>query len=103
MNTAELVYRISARLPVSEQWGLVSQMRRAAVSVPANTAEGFGPQATGDYHCFLAISRGSLMELETHFLLCQRLSFLTAGETDPVVREIQQIGWMLTSLISKLR
>jgi four helix bundle protein len=71
MDIAEQIYRITERLPDKERWGLISQMRRAAVSVPANIAEGYGRQSTGDYRHFLSIGRGSLSELETHMLLCQ--------------------------------
>ena len=59
------VYVLSENLPAAERFGLTAQMRRAAVSVPSNVAEGFGRQASGEYRHHLAISRGSLAELET--------------------------------------
>jgi four helix bundle protein len=58
MDLVELVYRITARLPASEQFSLVAQMRRSAVSVPSNIAEGYGGQATGEYRHHLSFSRG---------------------------------------------
>jgi four helix bundle protein len=58
MEIVAQVYRITRELPAAEQWGLVSQMRRAAVSVPSNIAEGYGRQATGEYRHHLLISRG---------------------------------------------
>lgn len=73
MDLVETIYRVTAKLPVAEQWGLISQMRRAAVSVPSNIAEGYGRQATGEYRHHLSIGRASLLELETQLLLCQRL------------------------------
>ena len=54
MRLVETVYRLSVQLPASEQWGLISQMRRAAVSIPSNIAEGYGRQATGEYHHHLS-------------------------------------------------
>jgi four helix bundle protein len=59
------VYRITGRFPREEMFGLTSQMRRCAVSIPSNIAEGYGRQATGDYICFLQIALGSLYELQT--------------------------------------
>jgi len=102
MELVETVYRITAKLPASEQFGLMSQMRRCAVSVPSNIAEGYGRQATGEYRHHLLMSRGSLLELETQVLLCQRLSFLTERDTASVLNEITEISKMLGSLISKL-
>ena len=76
MDLVEKIYRITGKLPNSEQWGLSSQMRRAAVSVPSNIAEGYGRQATGEYRHHLSIARASLLELETQVLLCHTLRFL---------------------------
>ena len=103
MELVAQVYRMTRELPAAEQWGLVSQMRRASVSVPSNMAEGFGRQATGEYRHHLSISRGSLLELETQILLCEKLDYLAARSTQPVELEIQQLSKMLRSLISKLR
>jgi four helix bundle protein len=102
MSLVETIYRITATLPNSEQWGLVSQMRRAAVSVPSNIAEGYGRNATGEYRHHLSIARGSLLELDTQILLCKRLNLLQAIEIDPVLKEIDELSAMLASLISKV-
>jgi four helix bundle protein len=102
MDLVETVYKITMKLPASEHWGLTSQMRRSAVSVPSNIAEGYGRQATGEYRHHLSIGRASLLELETQVLLSLRLSYLTEAEAQPVLKEIDDISKMLASLISKL-
>ena len=77
-------------------------MRRSAVSVPSNIAEGYGRQATGEYRHHLSFSRGSLLELETQLLLCRRLNYMQKDEVGAVLEEIAVISKMLGSLISKL-
>lgn len=102
MDLVEAVYRMTAKLPGGEQFGLIAQMRRAAVSIPSNIAEGYGRQATGEYRHHLLFSRGSLLELETQLLLCLRLSYVTSNQSDPLLKEVAEINKMLGSLISKL-
>ena len=102
MDLVEKVYRLTAGFPLSEQWGLTAQMRRAVISVPSNIAEGYGRQATGEYRHHLSIGRGSLLELETQVLLGKRLKYLQPSETDSVITEVEQISKMLATLISKL-
>jgi len=103
MDLVEAIYRITQKLPPSEQFGLISQLRRAAVSIPSKIAEGYGRQSTGNYRQFLSISRGSLLELETQIELCVRLEYLTKVEAATIVSDITEISKMLTSLISKLK
>jgi four helix bundle protein len=102
MELVESVYRATAKLPPTEQFGLTAQMRRSAVSVPSNIAEGYGRQATGEYRHHLAFSRGSLLELETQLTLCVRLNYLSEEEAHPVLNEITEISKMFGALISKL-
>ena len=102
MDLVEQVYRLTAGLPAAEQWGLISQMRRAAVSVPSNIAEGYGRQATGEYRHHVAIGRGSLLELETQVLLCVRLKYLDAAASESILKEIGEISRMLATLASRL-
>jgi four helix bundle protein len=102
MNLVESVYRLTESFPSVEQWGLVSQMRRAAISVPSNIAEGYGRQATGEYRHHLSIARGSLLELETQILLSQRLKYLKPEDADSALKEIDEISRMLATLVAKL-
>jgi four helix bundle protein len=103
MDLAVRIYRITQKLPASEQFGLTSQLRRASVSIPSNIAEGYGRQSTGNYRQFLSISRGSLMEIETQINICDRLKYLAQSDTENIFKEITEISKMLTSLISKIK
>ena len=102
MDLVEKVYFFTAQLPSSEQFGLVSQMRRAVVSVPSNIAEGYGRQATGEYRHHLSIDRGSVLELETQVLLASRLKYLQPADAESVLKEIDEISRMLATLVSRL-
>lgn len=76
MDIAEEVYRLTREFPKQELYGLASQIQRAAVSIPANIAEGHGRGTTREYLRFLSISRGSLAELETELMLAKRLGYV---------------------------
>lgn len=80
MDLVVMVYHASKSFPKDEMYGLTSQMRRAAVSVPANIAEGQGRRLTGEFQQFLGQSRGSLLELDTHLELALRLDYITAEQ-----------------------
>jgi four helix bundle protein len=96
-------YELSKRLPPSEIYGLSSQIQRAAVSIPANIAEGHGRDHLGDYLHHLSMANGSLHELETHLLLTCRLSYLKIEEVEPALKMASEIGRMLSGLSQKLR
>lgn len=103
MDLVEQCCRLTERLPRSEEFGLRAQIRRAAVSVPSNIAEGNGRSTTGDYLRHLSIAHGSLMELETQILIVGRLEYLDATSVDGVLAQTDKIGRMLTSLARRLR
>jgi len=102
MDLAEQVFAITQNFPSSQQYVLVSQATRAAISVPANIAEGGGRGAIRDYCRFLAISRGSLMELETYLILAARLGYVTDSETAAAMGLIEEVGKMLNALRKRL-
>jgi four helix bundle protein len=102
MDLAAGVYRLSKRWPKEEIYGLTSQARRAAASVPANIAEGYGRQSTTSYAQFLKIARGSLKELETHLLLAERVGVSPPGSCEEALALADEIGRMLGGLIRSL-
>ena len=96
------VYRVSTLFPPDERFGLVSQVRRAAVSVPSNVAEGYGRGSKADYVRFLRSARGSLYEVETQMLIAVRQGFV-AQHTVTVVQELlEECGRILAGLIRSL-
>lgn len=94
------IYKITSTLPENEKFGLISQMRRASVSIPSNIAEGWGRLSRKNYIQFLRISRGSLFELETQILITKELNYISDCET--IENLIIEISKMLNSLIRKL-
>lgn len=97
------VYKITRQFPDDEKFGLTSQIRRAAVSIPANIAEGWGRGPTRENIQFLLISRGSLMELETHGIISASLGYLPREEFAGLKQQVDEIGRMLNGLIHTLR
>lgn len=96
-------YRLTEGFPKSETYGLSSQLRRAAVSVPANIAEGQGRESIKEYLHHLSIANGSLMELETHLLIAGRLRYAEDRELTPLLAQTSEVGKMLTGLIKSLK
>jgi four helix bundle protein len=103
MTLVEGCYRISKMFPEEELFGLTSQLRRAAVSVPANIAEGYGRDSRGSYVSFLRDAQGSLKEVETHLILAQRLSFGSFELAERLLSECESLGRMLRTLIRRLQ
>ena len=95
------VYRVSDGLPSSQKYGLASQMQRAAVSVPANIAEGFKRHSGTEKIRFYNIAQGSLEELRYYFILCRDLGYKL--QFDPLSNDAQSVGRMLNGLIKSLR
>ena len=102
MDLAELVYRETEKFPKHELYGIVSQMRRAAVSVPSNVAEGKGRNTDRDYANFLFHARGSLLELETQVTLARRLKYLSEQQEADLLKTGKSVGQLLTGLINSL-
>jgi four helix bundle protein len=103
MDLAVESYRLSKLLPRDEVYGLVGQIRRAAVSLPANIAEGHGRDHLGDYLHHLSVVNGSLMELETHLLIAKRLGYFTEDPLESVFKLTSEVGRMLSGLKRGLR
>mgnify|MGYP000866694694 CR=1 FL=1 len=103
MDLAEACYRETAAFPRSEMYGLTSQIRRAASSVPANIAEGYGRETRTSFIQFLRISQGSLKELETHVLLAERVKFMTSDSACKLGNETERVSKMLRNLIRSLQ
>ena len=103
MNLAGLVYRLTKAFPKEEMFGMTSQMRRAASSIPANIAEGWGRQGNKEFQQFLRIAQGSLRELETHLLLSQQVEITTREKIEPLLKEATILGKQLVSLQRSLK
>ena len=97
------VYSVTKGFSEEERYGLSSQIRRAAVSVPSNIAEGYGRQSRRDYLRFLQIARGSLYELETQIEIALNLGFFGSEVFDELSENISEISRMLSALISRIR
>ena len=96
-------YRFVSDLPKNETYGLISQTQRAAISIPANIAEGHGRDHMGDYLRHLSIANGSLMELETHLLLIGRLGYRPENDAELLLAQCSEVGKMLAGLSKSLR
>lgn len=103
MDLVTVVYQITNSFPKEEKFGLTSQIRRASVSIPTNIAEGCGRNSDAQLINFLNISRGSASELETLFLISNRLNFLSNENLDHLVKQIKTIEKQLFSLMRKLK
>ena len=96
------VYSITRLFPKEELYGLVSQTRRSAVSIPSNIAEGYGRHSTNDYTRFLQIAIGSLYELQTQLEICLNLGYLLKDTFEKAYEQSREIERMLSSLIKKV-
>jgi len=83
-------------------YGLTSQIRRAAVSIPANIAEGQGRLSTGEFKQFLDHARGSMFELESHTLIARNLGYLPVDETQKIVERVHELGRLVNGLLKSL-
>ena len=103
MELAERVWRLSARFPAQERFGMTSQLRRAATSVPANIAEGAERHGTREFLQFLGIASGSLAETETFLLLAERLGLLPPEKVNDTLEQAATVGRLLNGLKRSLR
>ncbi len=103
MNLAENCYRLTRKYPKEEMYGMTSQIRRAAASIPANIAEGNGRESRGEYIRFLRIAQGSLKELETHLILSERVGLASKEAVNPLLMQCETEGKMLRALIRALQ
>jgi len=102
MELGVATYRLAAQFPDRERYGLTSQIQRAAVSVPANIAEGYGRGHRAEYTHHLYIARGSLLELETHLELSVRLGYQSREAAASAQELISRVGMMLNKLLQAL-
>ena len=102
MSLAKLVYQLTRSFPPEERYGLISQLRRAAVSIPSNIAEGQARKGTSEFLQFLSIATGSLAELETQLLLSVDLSYCKLPDVAPLFQEIDELQKMIVALKRKL-
>ncbi|MGE5564627.1 MAG: four helix bundle protein [Parcubacteria group bacterium] len=103
MELTEEAYRVARLLPKTEEYRLTSQLVRAAVSVPANIAEGHARAGRKEFLNFLSIAGGSLAETETLLLLAARVGYVSAAQTANALARAEEVGRMLTSLKRRLK
>jgi four helix bundle protein len=103
MRLTEEIYRATAEFPKHELYGLTSQMRRAAVSVPSNITEGKGHRSAPDFIRFLLHARGSLLELQTQVLIARRLQYLSEEKSKELGEIGDGVGRGLNALINRFR
>lgn len=103
MDLVVLSYRVSKFFPKEERYGLTAQLRRAAVSIPSNIAEGHGRKHLGDYLHQLSVANGSLMELETQIEIARRLNYMRPADEETLRRQAANVGRMLAGLFAALK
>lgn len=103
MDLVQVVYGLSNRFPKEEMYGLTSQIRRAAVSVPSNIAEGEGRNSPNDFARFLAIAHGSLREVETQLLIAVRLEYLAEDDVGNALQLCEETGRIINGLKRSLQ
>ena len=96
------VYKLTATFPEAEKFGLISQLRRAAISIPSNIAEGAGRESQKEFRNFLSIAQGSAAEIETQLIISNRLKYISKEELDKMLNLLDAISRMLTGLRKSL-
>ena len=103
MELVEAIYAVTRGWPKEEAYGLTSQVRRAAISIPANVAEGHGRNSKRDFLRFLTIANGSLLELETHLFIAHRLNYIAQETRDQLLEQTAEIDRVLQAFMRSLR
>lgn len=103
MQLVKEVFLLTGKFPQTELYGITSQMRRAAVSIPSNIAEGYGRKSTKSYIQFYAIAYGSSLELETQLIISKDLNMTTADKFNPSESLLTEVSKMLNSMITKMK
>jgi four helix bundle protein len=96
------VYRLTTRFPASENFGLTNQIRRAAISIPSNIAEGQGRNSAKEFRQFLAVGLGSVAELETQLIISQVIEYISQEELNPLLNTLDRIRKMIKSLAERI-
>jgi four helix bundle protein len=102
MRLAKRIYQITQRFPSEERFGLTNQLRRAAVSVPSNLAEGHARFGPGEFSRFLSITMGSVAELETQIVMSNDLGYINSEITQELMNELDAVGRMLRGLAKSI-
>jgi four helix bundle protein len=102
MDLVTAVYRVTGTFPRDELFGITAQLRRAAVSVPSNIAEGQGRLSEKEFRFFLGQARGSLMEVETQLQIAKNLGYLVSEDTRRLLESCAEVGRILNGLISSV-
>lgn len=103
MDVAEAIYAAARDMPKQEEYRLTAQMIRAAISIPANIAEGYARATRKEYAHFISIARGSTAELETLLILAMRAKHLHPEQTTPLLEEVERVARMLNRLHARLK
>jgi four helix bundle protein len=103
MDLAEAVYTATKLLPNDERFGLCAQMRRAAISIPANIAEGQGRTTHGEFGNQLSVAHGSVRELETHVMLAERLHYMPTDSAENLLQRLGEVGRLVKGLSNSVR
>ena len=102
IQVVKRIYQLTEKFPKHELYGLVSQMRRSAISTPSNVAEGFRRYHNKEYRQFLYVSLGSCAELETQLTIAKELNYIEQGEEVRLLEELDHVCRMIANLIKKL-
>jgi len=103
MKFVTAIYEVTQRFPSEERYGLTNQLRRASVSVPSNIAEGQARFSQKEFHHFLSMARGSLVEIETQLLIARNLKYLQPARAEDLLATADELGRILNGLISSIK